>query len=71
MIWAKDLISDLHVTHVLVHQSFGGDEVVQPPAHVLGPGVHHVRPEGVALFFVRIKVSKSVDKSFIQEVAKA
>ena len=42
-------------------QTLGHQEVVQTPANVLGPAVHHVGPESVAVGFLRIEVPAAID----------
>ena len=44
-----DLVSDDVVADAVLEHPLGGDEVVEPPADVLRPAVHHVRPERVGL----------------------
>ena len=56
----EDLVPDHIVRDISVHEPLGHDEVVQPPAHVLGPAVHHVGPEGVGILPVGVEVAEAV-----------
>ena len=71
MIGAKDVASDDVVADLGLENSLRDDKVVEPPSDVLGSRSHHVRPEGVHLFLVRIKVTIGVDKSFFQKFVES
>lgn len=51
-------------------QSSREQEVVQAPAHVLAPCVHHVRPEGVGVGLLRIQLTEAIGKASGQELAE-
>lgn len=51
-------------------QSSREHEVVQAPAHILGPCIHHVRPEGVGVGLLRIYLTEAIDKASSQELAE-
>ena len=47
-----DLVPDDVVADACLDHPLGGDEVVEPPPHVLRTAVHHVRPERVGLLLL-------------------
>ena len=59
------MVGPIHLTsddtvRQLAGEARGDKEVVQPPAGVLGTGIHHVRPEGVCTLLLRIEVPVQV-----------
>lgn len=62
-------VTNLAVTQTW-EQSSREHEVVQAPAHVLGPRVHHVRPEGVGVGLFRIQLAEAIGKASGQELAE-
>ena len=67
MVRTEDLVPDDVVSDIGVHESLGDDKVIQSPAHVLSPAVHHVRPEGVGLLFVGVEMAERVDQVILGE----
>ncbi len=70
MIGTEHLIPDLVVAD-LVHDPLRGHEVVEPPAGVLRPRVHHVSPEGVLALGVGIEMAVGVHKTLLEQFIKA
>ena len=60
VVGTEDLVANDVVADVGVDEPLRGHEVVEPPADVLGPTVHHVRPEGVGLLLVGVEVPERV-----------
>lgn len=54
-----------------LQKPLGYQKVVEPPAHVFGPGVHHVCPEGIGVGHVGVKVTEGVDKASLQQLPEA
>lgn len=64
------LVTDLTVTQAW-HKGGGQQEIIQPPAHVLGAGVHHVGPEGVGVGLLGVELAEAVNKTGRQQLAEA
>lgn len=64
------LITDLTVTQAW-QEGGGQQEIIQPPAHVLGAGVHHVGPERVGVGLLRVELAEAVSKTSSQQLAEA
>lgn len=62
-------VTNLAVTQAR-EQSSREHEVVQTPAHVLGPHIHHVRPEGVGIGLLWIQLTEAINKPSSQELAE-
>ena len=59
------MVGPIHLTsndtvRQLAGETRGDKEVVQPPASVLGTGIHHVCPKGVCTLLLRIEVPVQV-----------
>lgn len=67
---AHGFVADLAVAQAW-HQRGGQQEVVEPPAHVLGAGVHHVGPEGVGVGLLWVELAEAVHEAGRQQLAEA
>lgn len=64
------LVPDLAVTQTW-QQRRRQQKVIEPPAHVLGAGVHHVGPEGVGVGLLRVQLAEAVHETRLQQLAEA
>ena len=67
VIRAVDLLPDDAVAHVGLGEPLRGDKVVQPPSHVLGARVHHVRPEGEGALAIGVQLAEGVHKPAVRQ----
>ena len=67
VIRAVDLLPDDAVAHVGLGEPLRGDKVVQPPSHVLGARVHHIRPEGEGALAVGVQLAEGVHKPAVRQ----
>ena len=54
----------------LIIQGSGSDKIVDTPASVLFPCLEAIRPPGIDIFLIRIKVAESVRKARIQPLGE-
>ncbi len=66
MIRSENIASNDVVADVVINGTTRYKEVIQTPANIFRPGIHHVGPEGVGLFLVRIEVTECIDKTGLQ-----
>lgn len=67
---SQSLVADLAVAQAR-QQAGRHHEVVEPPAHVLAAGVHHVGPEGVGVGLLRVELAEAVGEAGLQQLAEA
>ena len=64
------LVADLAVAQAW-QQGRRQQKVIEPPAHVLGAGVHHVGPEAVGVGLLRVELAEAVGETGLQQLAEA
>lgn len=70
MVASHRLVTDLAVAQAR-QQGGRQQEVIEPPAHVLAAGVHHVGPEGVGVGLLGVELSEAVAEAGFQQLAEA
>lgn len=63
------LVADLAVAQAW-QQTARQHKVIEPPAHVLLAGVHHVGPEGVGVGLLGVELAEAVDETGFQQLAE-
>lgn len=63
------LVANLAVTQAW-QQTVRQHKVIEPPAHVLIAGVHHVGPEGVGVGLLGVELAEAVDETGFQQLAE-
>lgn len=64
------LVADLVVAQTL-QQAGRQHKVIEPPAHVLSAGVHHVGPEGVGIGLLGVELAEAVGETGLQQMVEA
>ncbi len=63
------LVADLAVAQTR-QQAGRQQKVIEPPAHVLSAGVHHVGPEAVGVGLLRVELTEAVGETGFQQLAE-
>lgn len=64
------LVANLAVAQAR-HQTRRQNKVIEPPADVLLPRVHHVGPEGVGVLLFGVELAEAVGKACLEQLAEA